>query len=248
MFCVYKTTYLGNKMPSQYIGSSNEEKIEKGYKGSVRSKKWKDIWESELKEHPELFVTEILSLHESREAALIEELRLQKLFDVVKSDDWINMSYANVNGYFGMDVSGQNNPMYGKGEKQKEWCKNNPEKASERARKAAITQWSDPIAAAEKIAAMQGHKKTRKTQTEEEYLAMQAAKFAKGREKMMPKIEYNGIIYIGWKEFEEKTGLTKHLYKKYYLNGIDPFQRKGKNGPLPKNHKPISLRKEGHLE
>lgn len=32
----------------------------------------------------------------------------------------------------------------------------------------------------------------------------------------------------------ENTGISKHLYKKYYLNNIDPTNRIGKNGPIPK--------------
>lgn len=42
-------------------------------------------------------------------------------------------------------------------------------------------------------------------------------------------LEYNGKIYRGYVELEEKTGVTKHLYKKYYLNGIDPLEYKNNN-------------------
>jgi hypothetical protein len=44
-------------------------------------------------------------------------------------------------------------------------------------------------------------------------------------------IEYKGVIYYGWRELQEKTNVTKHLYKKYYLNGVDPESRIGCNGP-----------------
>lgn len=47
-------------------------------------------------------------------------------------------------------------------------------------------------------------------------------------------LEYNGIEYYGWRELQEATGVTKHLYKKYYLRGIDPTGRIGKNGPQSK--------------
>lgn len=48
-------------------------------------------------------------------------------------------------------------------------------------------------------------------------------------------IEYKGVIYYGWRELKEKTKVTKHLYNKYYLNGIDPESRIGSNGPNPNN-------------
>jgi hypothetical protein len=46
-------------------------------------------------------------------------------------------------------------------------------------------------------------------------------------------IEYKGVIYYGWRELLEKTKVTKHLYKKYYLNGMDPEPRIGCDGPNP---------------
>jgi len=44
-------------------------------------------------------------------------------------------------------------------------------------------------------------------------------------------IEYKGKTYYGGRELQEGTGVTKHLYNKYYLNGIDPEARIGANGP-----------------
>ena len=46
------------------------------------------------------------------------------------------------------------------------------------------------------------------------------------------EIEYKGKTYYGWRELQEGTGVTKHLYNKYYLNGIDPEMRIGANGPV----------------
>ena len=48
------------------------------------------------------------------------------------------------------------------------------------------------------------------------------------------RLEYNGKEYLGFNELKRKTGITKHLYQKYYLNGIDPEFRINSNGPLPK--------------
>lgn len=49
------------------------------------------------------------------------------------------------------------------------------------------------------------------------------------------EIEYKGVIHYGWRELLEKTKVTKHLYKKYYLNGIDPESRIGCDGPIRKS-------------
>lgn len=113
MFCTYLTIYLGDKMPSNYVGSSSVKRVENGYHGTVLSKKWKEIWNQELRENPHLFKTIILTLHDEREEATQEELRFQKENNVVKSDEWINEAYASPNGFFGMDLSGELNPNYG---------------------------------------------------------------------------------------------------------------------------------------
>lgn len=69
-----------------YIGSTYEAKALSGlYFGSVGSRKWKDIFYSEIKNNSHLFSIEILSYHNSHDSAIAEELRLQILYDVVKS-------------------------------------------------------------------------------------------------------------------------------------------------------------------
>jgi len=113
-YIVYITKYKGNLLPPFYIGSSYEEKVLKGYNGSIRSKKYKEIYKKEQKENKHLFITRILSYHETREKALEEELRLQKKHNVVKNEKYFNESYASINGYFGRDVAGKDNPNYGK--------------------------------------------------------------------------------------------------------------------------------------
>lgn len=232
-YCVYHTTYFGDVLPRNYVGSSSVERVFNGYRGSVRSKKWKKIQENELKQNPESFNTEIISYHEIREDALLAELEFQNHFDCVRSTEWINEGYAQPNGYAGRDVSGENNPRYGKGKEVKLWIKNNPDIVSERARKAAITQWRD--GRDKKILSMVGHKKTRKTLSEEQFKQLQQKKALQAKLKCDTHIEYKGSVYVGWNELKQKTGITKHLYKKYYLNGIDPCLRMGKKGPVPKH-------------
>lgn len=117
MYCVYLTTYLGDALPPFYIGSSSIEKIENGYKGSVLSKRWKNIWNDEIKNNPQLFRVEIIKTFHTRQEATNYEHDYQKKHDVVNSEKYANMAYATKNGFFGRDVSGSNNPMYKNGQK-----------------------------------------------------------------------------------------------------------------------------------
>jgi hypothetical protein len=114
MYAVYLTIYYGDKLPPFYIGSSSIKKIENGYCGSIRSKKYKDIFYEEIKYNKHLFEVIIISTHNTRSEAINFELELQKYFDVVKSYDFFNEAFASINGMFGRDVSGSSNPMYGK--------------------------------------------------------------------------------------------------------------------------------------
>lgn len=114
MYCVYLTVYRGNKLPPFYIGSSSVDRVNSGYHGSVVSKKYKNVWQQELKNNPALFKTTIICTHSNRKEAHEKENKLQKALGVVKSKMYINMSFAQPNGYAGRDVSKENNPYYGK--------------------------------------------------------------------------------------------------------------------------------------
>jgi len=106
-YCTYLTHYIGDLLPEWYIGSTLIKKIENGYNGSVSSKKYKTIWNSERKNNPHLFKTRVLRRFYRRKIALIHELKIQKLHQVVKNDKYINMSYASKNGFFGMPMKGR---------------------------------------------------------------------------------------------------------------------------------------------
>lgn len=107
MYCTYLTIYTGSKMPRRYIGSSYAERIkEEGYNGTVLSKRYKSIWNKERKENPHLFKTRILSLFETSKEARQAEKDIQIKYNVVKSPDYINMSLAQPNGFFGMSRKG----------------------------------------------------------------------------------------------------------------------------------------------
>jgi hypothetical protein len=101
MFCVYLTSYKGNKLPPFYIGSSSIIKIETGYHGSVTSKRYKKVWNYEIKNNPHLFKTIIISKHDTRKQALEKEMKLQESLNVVHSPMYINRSLAKPNGFFG---------------------------------------------------------------------------------------------------------------------------------------------------
>jgi len=54
----------------------------------------------------------------------------------------------------------------------------------------------------------------------------------KSKEKCLKKISFEGKDFLGWDDLEQQTGMTKHLYKKYYKKGINPSFRIGKDGPM----------------
>jgi hypothetical protein len=94
-FCVYLSEYSGDLMPRLYIGSTSTRSIDLGYRGSVSSSEYKQIWKSEIKNNPNIFKTTILSYHETRKEAFDEETRLHYEFDVVNNPAYINKAYAN---------------------------------------------------------------------------------------------------------------------------------------------------------
>lgn len=114
IYVVYLTMYSGTLLPKWYIGSTNIDKLNNGYTGSVASKKWKVIYNNEIKDNNHLFKTRILSKHHTREEALTEELRLHEMHKVKSNTRYFNEAYAVIDGMFGRDVSGENNPNYGK--------------------------------------------------------------------------------------------------------------------------------------
>lgn len=114
IYCTYVTTYTGNKLPPFYIGSTSLAKISEGYKGSVRSKKWKTIYKEELKNFPEKFRIEVLKTFQDRTKALEYELELHIANDVVRSKWFFNESLATVNGFFGKSMKGEDNVFFGR--------------------------------------------------------------------------------------------------------------------------------------
>lgn len=96
MFTLYFTTYLGEKLPPFYIGSTTFKRLANGYHGSVTSDKYGSIWKQELKENPQLFITYPIPDQTAETASEILELEViwQKMFNVVEDPDFINQCYA----------------------------------------------------------------------------------------------------------------------------------------------------------
>lgn len=114
IYCVYLTTYRGNKLPPFYIGSTSLDKIQKGYRGSVSSKQYKNIWNEELKNNPHLFHTKVISKFDTQKESIARELFLHIQLCVVKNDLYMNKSEARKNGFFGTKVYGKDHPSFGK--------------------------------------------------------------------------------------------------------------------------------------
>ncbi len=94
-YCVYLTIYRGKKLPPFYIGSTYIDNIRKNnYHGSVTSKKYKEIYNKELKDNPDLFKTIILRSTLTRKFAAVIEFYLQKKNKAVGNNFFINMGYA----------------------------------------------------------------------------------------------------------------------------------------------------------
>lgn len=102
-YVVYLTMYKGTKLPKWYIGSTNKNKINEGYHGSVASEEWSTIFKEEEKNSPHLFKTRILSFHKTRDEALKEEYRVQQIHDAPRNKKYINKAFAT--SFIGGDTS-----------------------------------------------------------------------------------------------------------------------------------------------
>ena len=111
IYCTYLTIYRGTKMPMFYIGRSNVKSVQNGYKGSVSSKLYKQIWLDEIEQNPHLFETKILTTHATQKEAADQEEYFHKKYQVHKNPLYINQATAA--GTFHADIRGKKNPFYG---------------------------------------------------------------------------------------------------------------------------------------
>jgi len=97
-FCVYLTIYSGNKLPPFYIGSGTTHKLmnkDRPYRGSVASKRYCEIWKSEILFNPQLFKTKIIKFFETRDEAFDYEEYLHRKLNVIKNVLYVNRGIAN---------------------------------------------------------------------------------------------------------------------------------------------------------
>lgn len=124
MYCTYLTIYRGHKMPPFYIGRSTTEKIARGYRGSVSSKQFKEIWKSELRDNPDLFDTRVLTTHDDLQTCAEREESFHVSLNVHRNPLYVNMATGRgkfhtshrgkENFWYGKDRSSVNNPMFGR--------------------------------------------------------------------------------------------------------------------------------------
>lgn len=220
-YCVYLTSYSGNKLPQFYIGSTLISKVNSGYKGSVKSKKYKDIYKQEFIDNPHLFKTKIIATYYSRKKAQYKERIFQTKLNVVKSDMYINMTIAKDFGWFGMCNKKEDSPVFGK-----RW-KKTPEQI-ENARKANIEAFSKKEYK-EKISKLRKGKLPMSESKKLELLAMYKEVFALYNSK--PDLEYgyvrkNGKVMTYERAFAEKY---HHLFNRS-VNGIVQILTKDRIG------------------
>ena len=94
IYCVYVTFYSGNKLPPFYIGHTTADNIQKGYRGSVQSKKYKSVWREELWKNPSSFKTTIISYHKTKQEAMLREEFFQRKLGVIENPLYTNRCIA----------------------------------------------------------------------------------------------------------------------------------------------------------
>ena len=99
-YCVYFTAYSGNKLPPFYIGYSTVENVQKGYVGSVSSKEYKEIWNSEKEINMSKFKTRIIKTFNTSKEARQYESKLFSHLNVSKNNLYTNYgNYAKKRRY-----------------------------------------------------------------------------------------------------------------------------------------------------
>jgi len=105
----------------KYIGSRTNKKVksidsDSEYKGTVVSKKWKNLW----KEISARSIKTILGIYSSKEEAILEEIRLHELHDVGNNPKFFNEARQTCIGFTqaGMPKSENHKSLISKGRKE----------------------------------------------------------------------------------------------------------------------------------
>jgi hypothetical protein len=115
-FCTYLTVIIHEDLPFMYIGKGKTKDVISGkYKGSIRSKQYRDIFNKLKKESPHLVQSEVINQFETNEEAIAEEIKLHKLYDVKNCPVFMNKANQTAKGCaFANGLKGEKHPLYGK--------------------------------------------------------------------------------------------------------------------------------------
>jgi hypothetical protein len=228
MHIVYKVTYtphIGTDRPKFYIGS--KYRYSGNYYGSVSSKRKFDFtndltlrewWKKETKKNPHNFLFEILESHDNitPNELLDRELHYQMLLNC-KDDDYFNQCYAR-RGWHSRKNTDETKNLKSKGTKAY-W--DSPEGIMKKQRLAERNSLTKPV---EMKLKWENHDFRTAVTAKLQYPKSDTTrkKMSEARLRKSDPLEYKGNYYVGWEDLERSTGVTKHLYKKYYLNGYEP--------------------------
>jgi hypothetical protein len=216
IYCVYLTIYKGNKLPHFYIGSTSVAKIQAGYHGSVSSKKFKMIWKQELKAHPELFLTKIISYHTDRDEATEKESAMQGHLRVHKNPMYINCriakqcKYANVTEYNRTRINPNlGNSLLNKGRVDSEYTK---KKKSESGKKKVFSiNHRKNLSTARQHIKLADTTKVKISQAQQGKARPKTTGAGNGRSK---RILFHDKIYESQRQCSLQTGLSVYLIQK----------------------------------
>ncbi len=228
MNIIYKVTYLPHLdtiYPKYYIGSKLNYKG--NYFGSIASRKkfkftdqftLKDWWRFEIKHHPKNFLFEILEecsvLNKHQLAEKEKEYQLKH--NVVISEEYFNQAIAT-----GLFVSSKkdNETKLKMSNSLKNYYQTE-EGIEKRKRLIERNKTSHSITMKEKWK----HPSEKMLQCLTRLIAHKPSieNIEKLKKSRLIDIEYKGKIYKGWYNLLKEKGVSKHLYKKYYLNGFEP--------------------------
>lgn len=225
MHILYKVTYLPHletEYPKYYIGSKYNYKG--NYYGSVDSKQvysytlgksLRDWWK-EQKQQPHNFLFEVVECFEeiTPEELVIQERDLQLKLNVL-SEQYFNHSIA-TKGFCSKKRSEESKNHISK--KTKEYWESDAGNLKKQRlvdrNKSFQSEWMKQKWKNPSDAQLSAIHHLIKPKTQEHKIKLKQSK--------LTDIEYKGVIYKGWESLLELTGVSKHLYKKYYLNGYEP--------------------------
>ena len=236
---IYRITYLPHVgidvLPKYYIGSKYDLKINRKYLGSPSSGQifsyteglsLKNWWKRETRDRPDNFMFEVISTepHDITPQELVLREKEHQTKVNICSVEYFNQGIATV-GF----VS----------KKRSDGVKRD---IAEKTR----AYWNTPAGLDKKNRLSERNKRTKSTELkrkweDEDYrkkhalgmskivwsFAERSSRSERARIKRTEIIKYLDGIYFGWDDLKEKTGVTKFLYRKYYINGIDPVPRIG---------------------